>query len=261
MLILSFEPAEGDAQIAASLARAYEHLCHLRPSQFIFLRRMDLKRAADDSSASAPFSAATEIQRFRHRLVKSIEPMLEANDKRVFYQYLNRCTHYFEFGSGGSTYQASLTKNILRIHSVESDRLWYNKISRLILHPNFTYIFNDMDAAPNTYGHPGAKGTDDQKRRYSSRIVELSAAEKETIDFVLIDGRFRVACCLKTFGSVQENCRIAFDDFTNREWYHIVLEYFDIAHEILDRMVILKKKPGIAEVPRDVIAKYELDAR
>jgi len=104
-------------------------------------------------------------------------------------------------------------------------------------------------------------GTYDRKRRYSNRIVELSAAEKETIDFVLVDGRFRVACCLKTFGSVQENCRIAFDDFTNREWYHVVLEDVDIAHEIFDRMAILKKKPGIVEVPRGVIAKYELDAR
>ena len=47
------------------------------------------------------------------------------------------------------------------------------------------------------------------------------------IDLVLIDGRFRVACCLKYYDVIKDDCFIAFDDFLNRPEY-IVLKYFDI---------------------------------
>ena len=71
----------------------------------------------------------------------------------------------------------------------------------------------------------------------------LTEDEQKKIDFILIDGRFRVACCLKLFDCIQENCMIAFDDFLNRPQYHVVLEFFDIIEESLDkRMVILKKR-------------------
>jgi len=75
-------------------------------------------------------------------------------------------------------------------------------------------------------------------------------SKKAATDFVLIDGRFMVACCLEVFNSVGSEC---FDDFTDRESYHVVLEYFDIVHEVYDRMVILKKKPGMREVPQEVL--------
>ena len=37
----------------------------------------------------------------------------------MFYKYLNNTSVYFEYGSGGSTYQASTRKNIKKIYSVE----------------------------------------------------------------------------------------------------------------------------------------------
>lgn len=41
-----------------------------------------------------------------------------------FYKYLYNTNVYFEYGSGGSTYQASIRKNIKTIYSVESDISW-----------------------------------------------------------------------------------------------------------------------------------------
>ena len=40
----------------------------------------------------------------------------------MFYQYLYRETVYFEYWSGGSTYQANLRPNVQKIYTVESDK-------------------------------------------------------------------------------------------------------------------------------------------
>jgi len=53
-----------------------------------------------------------------------MEPHLSKNDKKIFYKYLDNANVYFEYGSGGSTYQASIRKNIKTIYSVESDITW-----------------------------------------------------------------------------------------------------------------------------------------
>jgi len=39
----------------------------------------------------------------------------------MFYKYLDKANIYFEFGSGGSTYQSAQRSNIKTIYSVESD--------------------------------------------------------------------------------------------------------------------------------------------
>ena len=71
----------------------------------------------------------------------------------------------------------------------------------------------------------------DQIHGRNTEKMRLTAKkEKDSIDLVFIDGRFRVACCLKCY----KNCVIAFDDFLNREYY------FDIVEKTVDnRMVIL----------------------
>lgn len=100
--------------------------------------------------------------------------------------------------------------------------------------------------------------TDVQKIMYSDYIIRLTKSEQNMIDFILIDGRFRVACCLKCFNVITDNCLIAFDDFLNRENYHIILNYFDVIDKTSDNcMVILKKKPNM-KISDDIIKLYEL---
>jgi hypothetical protein len=184
----------------------------------------------------------------------NLEPLFLKNDKDMFYKYLDKATKYFEYGSGGSTYQASLRKNLITIHSVESDLQWHNKLKKMIKRDDIIFIYNEMDTQPNTYGHPGPKSTDADRIRYSDHIKSII----EPVDFILIDGRFRVACCLKCFDRINSDCLIAFDDFLNRDKYHIVLDYYDIIDKTgNNRMVILKKKDG-AQIPEEIIKKYEL---
>jgi hypothetical protein len=191
-----------------------------------------------------------------------MEPHLSTNDKPMFYKYLDTIKVYFEYGSGGSTYQATIRPNISKIYSVESDIVWQNKVKQVTQLQESTkdirYIFNEMDTPQNKWGFPGTNATDIQKINYSNHIRNLNKNQQLEIDLVLIDGRFRVACCLKCFDVIRKDCLIAFDDFLNRKHYHIVLDYFDIVDKTSDnRMVVLKKKINVS-VPQEMIRKYEL---
>jgi hypothetical protein len=186
-----------------------------------------------------------------------MEPCLATNDKLMFYKYLDKSSIYFEYGSGGSTYQASIRNNVLKIYSVESDNTWYENVKQLVKSDNFTYFYNEMDTIPKKWGYPGPNSTISQHIKYSNYIRNLSELEKKSVDLILIDGRFRVACCLKCFDCISEECLIAFDDFLDRPNYHVVLDYYDVVDKTIDnRMVILCKKKTIF-VPCALIEEYE----
>jgi len=111
----------------------------------------------------------------------------------MFYKYLDKKSCYFEYGSGGSTYQASLRDNIVKIYSVESDVVWQEKLKQNVKTNNITYIMNDMDTKPNTWGHPGKNATDVQKRKYSDHIRRLSKEELNQIDtYIFYKIKFRL---------------------------------------------------------------------
>lgn len=186
-----------------------------------------------------------------------MEPHLSKNDIPMFHKYLDKAEVYFEYGSGGSTYQASMKNNIKKIYSVESDKEWQNKLMKFN-NNKITFLYNEMDTRPNTWGGPGENATNIQKINYSDKIRTLNDEEKSKINLVLIDGRFRVACCLKCFDVVKDDCFIAFDDFFNRPHYHIVLNYFDLVEKTSDNiMAILRKKKNVS-IPQDLVEKYEL---
>ena len=75
----------------------------------------------------------------------------------------------------------------------------------------------------------------------------------------MIDGRFRVACCLKLFDIIREDCFVLFDDFPRKQ-YQVVLDYFEIIEKTSKpNLYVLKKKKNITKVPEELIKKYEED--
>ena len=186
-----------------------------------------------------------------------MEPHLSGNDRKMFYKYLDNSTVYFEYGSGGSTYQASTRKNIKTIYSVESDITWQKKLQEIIKIPYINFIFNEMDTRPRDWGNPGPNATLAQRLNYSSHLGKLSEEEQKSIDFMLIDGRFRVACCLKAHALISDKCLIAFDDFLNRRHYHSVLDYYDILQHTQDKSMVILRKKRNTSVPEDVIKRFE----
>lgn len=188
-----------------------------------------------------------------------MEPFFSPNDKKMFYNYLDNASIYCEFGCGGSTYQASIRDNIKNIFSIESDKQWIDILKQKISSDKVNFMYNEMDTVPDTWGYPGINATDTQKKDYSSQLLNLDNNIINKIDLILIDGRFRVACCLKCYKLISDNCLIIFDDFLDREHYHIVLDFFDIIDKTIDnKMVVLRKKKNKLD---DIINKYILDTR
>ena len=171
-------------------------------------------------------------------------------ERDLFYKYLKKSKGYFEFGSGGSTYQATQIDNIKVIYSVESDLAWQNELKFKIdsQDDKLHYIYIDMKTEPSNLGYPGENSNLADWKKYSGAFNNLTNDQQKEIDFILIDGRFRAACALKCFENISQNTLICFDDFLNRPYYHIVLDFFDIIDQA-GRMVILQKKnvtpPGI----------------
>ena len=172
----------------------------------------------------------------------------------MFYRYLDRSKVYFEWGSGGSTYQASIRRNIQQIYSVESDLSWHTTLkAKIPRNANIEYLYADINTQPNTFGYPGGTCKVAQMREYSDKLLKRYAA-----DLVLINGRFRVACCLKAFNEIGSECLVAFDDFLDRPQYHIVLDYYDMIESTSDNsMAILRKKPDIPLIESRVRMAYE----
>ena len=191
-------------------------------------------------------------------------PHMKSLDINLFYKYLNNASNYLEYGSGGSTYQAAIRKNIVQIISVESDLEWHNNLQSIIKTNNtdinssrilFKYI--DMKTLPNHWGHPGPGSTINDWKQYSNVICELDKSISQNIDFILIDGRFRVACCLKCFDIINDACYIAMDDFIIRKEYYIVLDYYDIVEQTDDKCMVILKKKNVEKPSDEIISRYE----
>jgi hypothetical protein len=181
-------------------------------------------------------------------------------DKKLFHKYVDKSKYYFEYGSGGSTYNASLKKNLINIISVESDKNWFDKVNEYINNnkEKIKIHYIEMDTQPNNFGYPGPKSTKENWIQYSNVIKKIDKNISSKLDIVLIDGRFRVACCLKCYSIINDNCLIIFDDFLNRKYYHIVLDYFDIIDKSSDECMVILKKKIDKNPPLDLIKKYEL---
>lgn len=203
------------------------------------------------------YNKIVDDELFKKNYTKLI-PFFDKNDLLLFNKYLKNSKYYFEYGSGGSTYQASICPNINKIISVESDLHWYNKLNYLIKNKDkLKYQYCEMDTLPNTFGYPGPKSTLEDWKKYSRFILTLDNNLLSNIDLILIDGRFRVACCLNCFDVISEKCLIIFDDFLNRPHYHIVLDYFNIIEQTVDKKMVILQKKQCCKPSKELIEKYE----
>ena len=180
---------------------------------------------------------------------------MKPDDINLFKKYLSKSKKYFEFGSGGSTILASQSNNINEVFSVESSKEYLNILlnDKKLVKDKVKFILVDLNSKKNNWGYP-AINDNTIMAKYSDAILNI-----KNIDYILIDGRFRVACALKAFDVMSKDTIIAFDDFLNREKYHIILQWFDIIDKRdYGNMVILRKKSDVKSPPLDIIKKYEL---
>jgi protein O-GlcNAc transferase len=182
----------------------------------------------------------------------------KVEDTQLFYKYLNKAKNYFEFGSGGSTYKAIFSNNIEKIYSVESDLKWIETIKKNVndvqLLNKIVFLYIDMQTVPNNFGYPGVHFPISEYKNYSNTILKYKNCN---IDLILIDGRFRVACCLKCFDVIDNNCFILFDDFLWRDYYHVVLEFYEIVEKTAGESMVVLIKKNVKSPDKNLIEKYE----
>lgn len=187
-----------------------------------------------------------------------MQPHFKPNDKIMFIKHLNKCSNFLEYGCGGSTFLAVSSSNINNVYSIESDKEWIQKVDKslnLDAKTKLKFFYKEILTRPNNWGNPGRNCPLLNKKNYSDGINDMEIMKH--IDLVLIDGRFRVACCLKLYDKISENCLIAFDDYMNRNFYHVVEKYFKIIDHTQDKcMVILQKIPNLT-MDNNLIQTYE----
>lgn len=169
-----------------------------------------------------------------------MKPLLDKEEFELYSKHLLAAKTVVEFGSGGSTLFA--LENNKKIYSVENHLPFYRDMQpQLIGKDNLYYLFINTGET-NEWGVPVDETPTPTWWPY---YVDIWEKVKEPVDFIFIDGRFRVMCALHAL----KNCKdavVCIHDFNNREHYHVLLKCFDVV-ESVGTLVILKAKKEFNE--------------
>ena len=137
-----------------------------------------------------------------------------------------RCSNcYLEFGSGGSTVLAADLVGH-SVVSVDSSANWLQKVHDTCA-TMCTSIRPDLLLADIgktvEWGYPKNSRRREWWPIYHTDVWSLIAATD--VDTCLIDGRFRVACCMQALLRTQPGTVVLIHDFANRTEYHVVHEF------------------------------------
>lgn len=139
-----------------------------------------------------------------------------------------------EYGAGGSTVMAGDMRG-KQVWSVESDKRFLDTLkSWFKAHPPVSEV-NLRHGNIGPTGKWGAPSGDAAWRRFHHYPLDIWSEIAHTPDVVLIDGRFRAGCFLATLFSAQAPVTVYWDDYVEREKYHVV-ERYATPSEIVGRM-------------------------
>ena len=169
-------------------------------------------------------------------------PRMSAAETELFERYVKQSTRYFEFGSGGSTKLA--TRNGIEVYGVESDKFWVDTLHK---EAGPLCKVDYVDIGPTKeWGYP----VDDSHKEKFPLYSEAILSHQKGFDFILVDGRFRVACTLNAIKHALDtqqdiaDTTIFIHDFWDRREYHTVLEFLDTI-EKAETAGVFKLKKGI----------------
>lgn len=186
-------------------------------------------------------------------------------ENNAFREKLKRSKSYLEFGSGSSTILADHLK--ISGLAIEGDKFFLKKISSLLSENTMKLMWKDI--GPVTYfsdPYFNIFNSNKNKRKFLfkkySDFPKNEFEKKELPDLVLVDGKFRVACALKTLLEFKrqnhEVWTIVIDDYKDRKQYHVVEQFFKESN-LKGEMIFLKGFNDFNEkYLEEVINNYEL---
>jgi hypothetical protein len=188
-------------------------------------------------------------------------PHLDSDVTTAFFlKTLARSDRYLEYGTGASTLWAA--KFGVDFVGVDSDRHWLDALHHKIVDTGcaqHNQVLRYSDIGPTAKWGKPVGDVDDARlelfRRYSD-LPEQYVADPP--DLVLVDGRFRVACALKSLKVLggRDGWTILVDDYTSRNEYHVI---GDFAHmTFVGRMAVITSiKPVEGDLLDDAIRRWE----
>ena len=183
---------------------------------------------------------------------------------RWFLQRLADSKRYLEFGTGGSTYSAA--KLGVEFIAVDSDRVFLDAVRAKIDGDGFgrpegqTFTYADIGVT-GPWGRPvGANPPArlDKFRQYSDPPAQCLAGGRLP-DLILVDGRFRVACALKTLRMLRDHhdWTMLVDDYTDRPADHVIADFAEFV-QLVGRMAVFRPPASVDRNELDrAIAAYE----
>ena len=136
-----------------------------------------------------------------------------------------------EYGTGGSTFLALESNQNNIVYGCETDPEWLSRLSSEVgvrqLNDRFIPVYQYIGKTTK-FGNPcfETQVHDDKRGRLFATAPispwNLLATHGVSPDFILIDGRFRVASFLASFFNVTKPCTVIFDDYITRPNYQVV---------------------------------------
>lgn len=146
-------------------------------------------------------------------------PYMPPEEVAFFTKTLEHCRGYVEFGSGGSTVYASRLG--VPTISVENDAFYARSVKSQLTGHSVIQVVTSLGPSM-AWGMPAFP-----RVKLARRYVMAPWTSENFPDFVLVDGRYRVACALTTaHEAFRRGVRVTlmFDDYVERPSYHPVEE-------------------------------------
>lgn len=173
-----------------------------------------------------------------------LKPRMTGAEVKTLQRIYSKAPVVLEFGCGGST-RVAVESAVRKIISVESDKGWVDIIEK---HPLIAgakqqdrLFINYADIGPTgRWGKPVSKRTARFWPRYHNQIWSHPwLAQPDAV--VLVDGRFRVACCLQAALRQTTPFTLMVHDYTPRGGYPILDQFLEKV-EIVDSLAVFKSR-------------------
>ena len=200
------------------------------------------------------------------------EFIMSYNERDFFDKNVKEAKKYLEFGLGGSTIRA-LQKSRCEVLTIESSSEWIKVMEKILMLKYYKMskrlsILN-VDIGPVVeWGYPASNKYEHLFHLYSTAF--LKSVDILSMDLVLVDGRFRLACALKIISECylsNNKIKILFHDFCDlkekryKEKYKDLLKYVDIVDKVETLYLFsIKSDISIEELDKDYEI-YKIDPR
>ena len=150
----------------------------------------------------------------------TLVPRMSDAELALFASFLRSAVDYLEFGAGGSTCFAARSVRS-SVTTVDSSVQWLRDVEQACAGQDCGVkpLTVHVDIGPTGgWGRPADASCQDRWPSYYEQVWERPASSDA--DLYLVDGRFRVACFMKTLLNCRADAVIMIHDYASRAQYH-----------------------------------------